>query len=120
MSTNTKSGKPTANVTELYADERKKALDNKLKYYETEQSALDQSQKSQQEMASITLDKLQKYLPYQLKAQGLSNTGASESAMLQAHTNYPNIKPLPNYEKYSLAHLHIQIRSLPLFVIFYQ
>ena len=90
MSTNTKSGKPTANVTELYADERKKALDSKLKYYETEQNALDQSQKSQQQMASITLDKLQKYLPYQLKAQGLSNSGASESAMLQAHTNYMN------------------------------
>lgn len=80
----------TDTASGLYAAERKKAIDNKLQYYNTQESALDQSQKSQQEMASITLDKLQKYLPYQLKAQGISNSGASESAMLQAHTNYMN------------------------------
>ena len=90
----------------LYENERKASKDNKLAYYQTQYDDLDASKKRQQEMASITLDKLQKYLPYQLKAQGLSNSGASESAMLQAHTNYMNtmsdIAANTNVEKIAL------------------
>lgn len=83
MSTKTTTLKP-------YENERKAAKDNTLANYNTQFADLDASKKRQQEMASITLDKLQKYLPYQLKAQGLSNTGASESTLIQAHNNYMN------------------------------
>ncbi len=51
---------------------------------------LDASKRSAQQMASITYDRLQKYLPTQIKAQGLGGLGVSESALLQAGTNYMN------------------------------
>lgn len=52
--------------------------------------SLDTSKRNAQQSASITLDKLKKYLPTQIKAQGLGGLGVSESSMLQAYTNYNN------------------------------
>lgn len=52
--------------------------------------SLDTSKRNSQQAASITLDKLKKYLPTQIKAQGLGGLGVSESSMLQAHTDYNN------------------------------
>ena len=49
--------------------------------------ALDKSKRNSQQAASNTLDKLKKYLPTQIKAQGL---GVSESSMLQAYNDYNN------------------------------
>lgn len=52
--------------------------------------SLDTSKRNSQQTASITLDKLKKYLPTQIKAQGLGGLGVSESSMLQAYTDYNN------------------------------
>ena len=52
--------------------------------------ALDKSKRNSQQAASITLDKLKKYLPTQIKAQGLGGLGVSESSMLQAYNDYNN------------------------------
>lgn len=41
-----------------------------------------------QQNASIIFDKLKKYLPMQIKAQGLSGLGVSESSLLDAYNNY--------------------------------
>lgn len=59
-----------------------------LANYGTAQDALDKSKRQSQQNASITLDKLKKYLPSQIKAQGLGGLGVSESSMLQAYNNY--------------------------------
>ena len=59
-----------------------------LENYNTSQSALDKSKRQSQQSASITLDKLKKYLPTQIKAQGLGGLGVSESSLLQAYNNY--------------------------------
>ena len=58
--------------------------------YSTAKESLENSKRASQQNASITLDKLQKYLPTQIKAQGLGGLGVSESTMLQAHNNYAN------------------------------
>ncbi len=58
--------------------------------YAANMSALDESKRQSQQNASITLDKLKKYLPMQLKAQGLNGLGVSETSMLQAYNNYMN------------------------------
>nr|DAI27449.1 MAG TPA: hypothetical protein [Caudoviricetes sp.] len=52
--------------------------------------SLDTSRRNSQQAASITLDKLKKYLPAQIKSQGLGGLGVSESSMLQAYTDYNN------------------------------
>lgn len=56
--------------------------------YETRVSALDKSKMQSQQNASITLDKLKKYLPTQIKAQGLGGLGVSESSLLNAYNSY--------------------------------
>lgn len=84
-------------------DERKKAdeeenrntyydeqLETLLGEYSASREALDKSKRQSQQNASITLDKLKKYLPTQIKAQGLGGLGVSESTMLQAYNNYNN------------------------------
>ena len=53
-------------------------------------NSLNTSKKNSQQTASITLDKLKKYLPTQIKAQGLGGLGISQSSMLQAYNNYNN------------------------------
>ena len=55
--------------------------DAALKKLAAERSTAEQS-------ASITHDLLQKYLPQQLRAQGLGNLGVSDSAMLEANNRY--------------------------------
>ena len=52
--------------------------------------SLNTSKRNSQQTASITLDKLKKYLPTQIKAQGLGGLGVSESSMLQAYNDYNN------------------------------
>jgi len=60
------------------------------KYYAQGQQALDESKSKQQQLADVTQMRLQKYLPMQLKAQGLGGLGMSETAMLQANNYYQN------------------------------
>lgn len=53
-------------------------------------NALEASKRQSQQEASIMYDKLQKYLPQQIQAQGLGGLGVSESAMLKAQSQYSN------------------------------
>lgn len=73
-------------LDELYQAEIEKLQQN----YGMSVESLDTSKRNSQQAASITLDKLKKYLPTQIKAQGLGGLGVSESSMLQAHNNYNN------------------------------
>lgn len=73
-------------MEEMYNSE----LEKLQRGYGTAKDSLDVSKKNSQQMASITLDKLKKYLPTQIKAQGLGGLGVSESSMLQAYNNYNN------------------------------
>ena len=65
-----------------------KAQERLLENYNSSVSGLDKSKNQSLQSASITYDKLKKYLPTQIKAQGLGGLGVSESTMLQAHNNY--------------------------------
>lgn len=73
-------------------DEATKRAESSLsqyeQYYNLSKDALDKSKRQSQQNASITLDKLKKYLPTQIKAQGLGGLGVSESTMLQAYNDY--------------------------------
>ena len=60
------------------------------KNHASEFEDLDRNRGASQQMASINYEKLKKYLPVQLKAQGLSGLGMSESAMLEAGAKYAN------------------------------
>lgn len=73
-------------LEEMYNSE----LEKLERGYGTAKDSLDVSKKNSQQTASITLDKLKKYLPTQIKAQGLGGLGVSESSMLQAYNNYNN------------------------------
>ncbi len=70
-----------------YYDDQKNTL---LENYSGAQEKLDTEKKQAQQNASIAYDRLKKYLPMQLKAQGLGGLGVSESAMIQAQNNYIN------------------------------
>lgn len=74
----------TESAKQIYDKNTEELLAN----YGTAQSALDKSKRQSQQNASITLDKLKKYLPTQIKAQGLGGLGVSESSMLKAYNNY--------------------------------
>lgn len=76
--------KNSATAKDIYDRNTAELLSN----YGTAQNALDKSKHQSQQNASITLDKLKKYLPTQIKAQGLGGLGVSESSMLQAYNNY--------------------------------
>ena len=65
-------------------------LESLLEQYRASQESLDKSKSQAQQTASITLDKLKKYLPAQVKAQGLEGLGVSETSQLQAYNNYAN------------------------------
>lgn len=73
------------NVANQQADSSLSKLEQ---YYGTAVNALDKSKRQSQQNASIALDKLKKYLPTQIKAQGLGGLGVSESTMLKAYNNY--------------------------------
>lgn len=77
----------TANSNAI-RDTYQQNADTLFKNYGTAQGALADSKRQSQQSASITLDKLKKYLPTQIKAQGLGGLGVSESSMLQAHNDY--------------------------------
>ena len=84
------SGEPVQGSREWwnkFYDEQKDML---LSLYAGTQKKLDDEKKNSQQVASITYDKLKKYLPTQIKAQGLGGLGVSESTMLQAQNNYVN------------------------------
>jgi len=70
------------------ADDYQKAQNKLLENYNSSVSGLEKSKNQSLQSASITYDKLKKYLPTQIKAQGLGGLGVSESTMLQAHNNY--------------------------------
>ncbi len=57
-------------------------------HYSTAQNTANQNKAVAQQNASVAYDKLKKYLPTQLKAQGLGGLGVSETASLQALNNY--------------------------------
>lgn len=56
--------------------------------YNTASAQLEQNRSSAQQRAAVSLAKLQKYLPQQLKAQGLSGLGVSQTAALRMMNNY--------------------------------
>ncbi len=87
---NNSSGEPVEGSREWwnkFYDDQKNML---LSLYAGTQKKLDDEKKNSQQAASITYDKLKKYLPTQIKAQGLGGLGVSESTMLQAQNNYVN------------------------------
>lgn len=64
---------------------------NELKrQYNQSLGVVDQSRKGSRQAASISLDKLKKYLPEQLAAEGLGNLGMSQTAYVRAQNNYQN------------------------------
>ena len=64
--------------------------DRLLENYSSGKEALGANKRQQEQNASIAYDKLMKYLPTQIKAQGLGGLGVSESSMLQAGNTYAN------------------------------
>lgn len=58
--------------------------------YDSSRENLGENKGKAQQNASISLDKLLKYLPAQARAQGYEGLGMSESSALQAYANYNN------------------------------
>lgn len=58
--------------------------------YDSSRETLGANKGKAQQNASISLDKLLKYLPAQARAQGYEGLGMSESSALQAYANYNN------------------------------
>lgn len=56
--------------------------------YNAASAQLERNRSSAQQRAAVSLAKLQKYLPQQLKAQGLSGLGVSQTAALRMMNNY--------------------------------
>lgn len=67
---------------------RKLAAENLLNNYKASIDTLEKNKKSQQQTADIAMRKMQKYLPQQLKAQGLYGMGVSETAQIDAQNRY--------------------------------
>lgn len=63
---------------------------NLLDQYNTANTSLEKEKTQSQQQASIQLDKLKKYIPTQIKAQGLGGLGVSESTLLKANSDYQN------------------------------
>ncbi len=61
-----------------------------LKNYNTNIADLERNRTIAEQQASVSLAKLQKYLPIQLQAQGLGGLGVSELSMLQNYSDYNN------------------------------
>ena len=74
----------TQKIESDFQESSNKLLEN----YTAAKDTFDKNKRQSQQNASITLDKLKKYLPTQIKAQGLGGLGVSESSMLQAYNNY--------------------------------
>ena len=58
--------------------------------YSRDKASLEHSKNMSQQQADITLQKLKKYIPVQLKAQGLDGLGISSEPYLDAYNNYMN------------------------------
>ncbi len=58
------------------------------KNYNIAKDSLDASKQRSQQNASVTLEKLKKYLPEYVKSQGMGGTGMSETSLLQAYNDY--------------------------------
>lgn len=58
--------------------------------YDASRETLGKNKSKSQQNASISLDKLLKYLPAQARAQGYEGLGTSESSALKAYANYNN------------------------------
>ena len=82
-----KSGSSSKEYWSNFYDDQRNSL---LSLYGGAQKKLDDEKKNSQQMASIAYDKLKRYLPTQIKAQGLGGLGVSESTMLEAENNYAN------------------------------
>lgn len=74
----------TQKIESDFQESSNKLLEN----YTAAKDTFENNKRQSQQNASITLDKLKKYLPTQIKAQGLGGLGVSESSMIQAHNNY--------------------------------
>lgn len=93
----TKCGTPDPNYTEVVPEEKVEeekveeemdpvaVLESK---YNTASAQLERNRSSAQQRAAVSLAKLQKYLPHQIKAQGLSGLGVSQTAALRMMNNY--------------------------------
>lgn len=77
---------PTTDWEKYYADEKARLGES----YASDVAALDKSKQASSEMAAVTRERLMKYLPSQLKAQGIHTQGISEDASIKAFNNYQN------------------------------
>lgn len=73
-------------INKYYEDEKKRIEAN----YASGVSSLDKSKQASSEMAAVTRERLMKYLPQQLKSQGIHTQGVSEDATIKAFNNYQN------------------------------
>lgn len=70
-----------------YYDEKKSEVEQA---YDASRQQLGENKNRAQQNASISLDKLLRYLPSQARAQGYEDLGTSESSALKAYANYNN------------------------------
>ena len=71
-------------------EQYKAALEQLQQNYQLMQETLADNKRNSQQRASISLDKLRKYLPTQIRQQGLDGLGVSQTAALQANNTYNN------------------------------
>ena len=76
----------TTDLDKYYEDEKRRIEEN----YTSGVSSLDKNKQASSEMAAVTRERLMKYLPQQLKAQGIHTQGVSEDAIIKALNNYQN------------------------------
>ena len=84
--TTTPTTPPATDWEKYYADEKARLGES----YASDVAALDKSKQASSEMAAVTRERLMKYLPSQLKAQGIHTQGISEDASIKAFNNYQN------------------------------
>lgn len=77
-------------ATQSANDIYRRDYDALIKNYGVNLSELDKSKTASEEMAAVTRDRLMKYLPQQMRAQGINTQGVSEDALIKAHNNYQN------------------------------
>lgn len=71
-------------VEDIYERDKKLLQKN----YNTGVSSLDKNKTAAEEMAAVTRERMLKYLPQQMRAQGINTQGVSEDALIKAHNNY--------------------------------
>ena len=73
-------------IEDIYERDKKLLTDN----YNTGVANLDKSKTAAEEMTAVTRERMLKYLPQQMRAQGINTQGVSEDALIKAHNNYQN------------------------------